>query len=663
MKRFISYLYIILVLSFSAERLSAQREGPQFRYRPVYGYARDTCTNQPVQGAIVFSFDDIQEAERARQTLLRTKDPIAFNKAGRITETITDDTGRYLLPALNEGALLFYYPQTHYMTLEVVGTRISVNAGGKEIASEESSKVVRQESLFTYVPADKRHKFNFSYYLADKGEDRSECRLIVERQVQDLETGEMLSVTVPMVRDGKAYHKKMRKLIARKVVEDSLYNVAKRFKPLVDTTYNVKVNDVFDPEPWEDKCFRVGYVIKLDNAGVLNNLDTLYMLTNRVDQPLKYIEYELEPYSFEPEEYKEDTRVARRKLELKGEYDGNVPGVLLDSSYVLTGLHVKAVIPSSAEHQVALARADTLLQEAMDNLRGIFESKINEDVLVTRTSEFAKEGEEPESDEIKVEYRYVFRIEKRFSQQEYMDMFAEAESDQEIEAVCIRALEESEILTRRRWDYPANRLASLMMERGQVDVHLLESFVEPSLKVCSVSQDDVFARWKVVRNRPEVVANQVLMLMRAGRYVEAAALAEILPEGYGHLNEISRCKAGYEPILQSEVDCIAESSLRNKVVMDMYTGNVGAGTLGTVDLMSDGDAMKWYMKARVLCALCENSVGMMKSRALEGGVVYDMVKDCLKRCFDIDEDLIQKAVLDSGINEFALKEVLGVYVL
>jgi hypothetical protein len=666
MKRLLTLLYIIAIFLFTSDRLFAQREGPQFRYRPIYGYARDTCTNKPVPGAIVFSFDSVDEARRAQQTLIKTKDPIGFNKTGRITETITDETGRYLLPALNEGALLIYYPQTHFMALEEVGTRISINVGGKKGADEDNVKVSKPKPLFTYVPADKRHKFNFSFYFPNKGEKRSDCRLYIERHVEDLETGEKLSVTVPVVRDGKAYHKKMKKLIAKKVVQDTLYDVAKRFKVLSDTTYNVRVNDVFDPEPWEDRCFRVGYVIKLDNAGVLSDLDTLYMLTNRVDKPLKHLEYEFAPYSFEPESYKEDMRVARRKLELKGEYTGKVPGVLLDSAYILTGLHVKAILPANGEYSGNLAYADTLLDEAMADLREKFASKLNEDVLVTRTTETAREGdaESGVSAGPRVEYRYVFRVERRFSEQEYMGLFAKAETDEEVEQLCIRALEESEILTRRKWDYAANRLASLMLKRGEVDPILLDEFVEPSLKSCGVRYEDVVARRPIIRNRPELLANQVLMLMKDGQYGKAASIAEILPAEYKYLYEVARCKAGYEPILQTEVSCIASSSLRNRVIMDMYTGRVGASTLEALAEMPGDDPMRWYLEARTLCILCDDSVGMMKSRAGEDGVlVYDKVKDCLKKCFELDGNLVQKAVLDKAVNEFALKEVLGVYVL
>ena len=46
-----------------------------------------------------------------------------------------------------------------------------------------------------------------------------------------------------------------------------------------------------------------------------------------------------------------------------------------------------------------------------------------------------------------------------------------------------------------------------------------------------------------------------------------------------------------------------------------------------------------------------------------GKTVYDHVLDCLKKCFEADSAMISAAKFDSEINEYALKEVLGVFVL
>ena len=87
--------------------------------------------------------------------------------------------------------------------------------------------------------------------------------------------------------------------------------------------------------------------------------------------------------------------------------------------------------------------------------------------------------------------------------------------------------------------------------------------------------------------------------------------------------------------------------------MDMYERNVGDATLARIDGMDDGDAMKWYLKARAICLVCGDDILGEKQN----------VKACLEKAFAMDESLKKTAALDAGINEHVLKEVLGVFVL
>ena len=61
----------------------------------------------------------------------------------------------------------------------------------------------------------------------------------------------------------------------------------------------------------------------------------------------------------------------------------------------------------------------------------------------------------------------------------------------------------------------------------------------------------------------------------------------------------------------------------------------------------------------------ENKSWDMQAATLEGTGqnVYEHVLECLRKCFAIDPSMVQPAKYDSEINEYALKEVLGVYVL
>lgn len=708
---FMKRLFIILsILLFALASETPYAQTKKYEYRPLYGYVRDTSTNAPIQGVIVFSFETVELAAKAKETLVKSKDPIAFNRQCRILETLTDKDGRYLIPAVDEGALVFYNRTDDSVTLEEICSRMSVSIGKREEVKEERRKYdipeyAVNDSLLNIRHKDRKFEVNFKYYLTTPG-SRKDSRFAVERRVVDVETGEVLSSETPIVRDGKGYHRRMRKVR----VKDRLYDIAHESAVLSDTTARMWIRDSVDIRPWKDRCFRIGYFITLDNSSQVMHLDTMYMMTNRVSRPLKYLQYVLEPYmcGYEDEDY---GRALKSRVVLRGEYDGRIPEVLReDSSYVLTGVNVKAKVAPEQAYAECMAVADTMIAKVVDEIGMAFGGKLNDDVRMTMTSEIIRwssvadvledeghagmaariretvagngdmdaqtaeiSGFEDYADVIapclralrKVEYRYNFNVQRLFSREEYLERFAAAEDGAELESLCVRALEESEIQTGRPWDYAACLLAGQYIRRNHADTSLLAPFIDRSLGRCDIEPDGRVVIRPMARNRSEIVADQVIVYMLAGCFDKARELAGILPAEYGGLVEVARCKAGEIPVDDDVIDMIAGSSPRNKVVMEMYTGTVSGLTLDTLDGMPEDDAMTWYLKARALSKIYDNSVSKLQSGRLEGRgeSAYETVKACLKRCFDLDESLVGTAVLDADINEFALKEVLGVYVL
>lgn len=716
MQRFLTILYLSALLVMT-ETASAQSKAADRMYRPVVGYVIDTCTTTPVKDVIVYSFDTFEDAVRGRELLSQTWNARTFNRKGDILETVTDASGRYLIPALSEGALMFFFRDRKEIVIEQVLHRSSVSLGKKE----EERKVEIEELEFDLTSLDGysagrnatglKLDLDFNYYLPYSGNSRSDSRLTVERRIVDLETGEVLSSSMPIVRDGKAYHRRMKKLRSKGVASDTLYNVAERFRPLSDTTFTVRIKDALNTERWKDHCFKVGYFFDLEEEGKVKHLDTLYMMTNRVGRPLKFLQYAFEPYRFVPEESAEPAgRAVRRKLTLRGEYDGSIPQVLQDSVYDLKVLHIKATVPPLRTYHEDMMLADSLVQKAMDDHRSFFASKLGPEVRITRTSEVVRwsaiadalAASEPEIagkirravkrnpedadaqteavlkingyDEIvapvldglqKVEYRYDFLTSRRFSRKEYLERFAAAEDESALEWHLRRAVQESRILEGRPWDYPANELAALYLRKEKADTSVLSSFADRSLQVCDIETDDPVTGRHLVRNRQEIVANQAMMHILAEEYELADSLVLMLPEKYRFLGDVARCRSGRFQPDAAAVERLSASSLQNKVVMDMYADSVGERTAEALALMSDDKAVTWYLRARYLCIIYENDVPKMRSEIIDGQgcTAYEAVVSNLKECFTLDEGLTDDAVLDSDISEVALKEVLGVYIL
>lgn len=665
----------ILIFSFLSLPASAQRRGTvsfESIYRPVYGYVVDTSTNMPMKDVAVYAFDSMEDALKGKDALEQSRNPLKIRLKGDAVETLTDATGRYMLPARNTGVLMFHIRSKGVVVVEEIAGRSSVSIGKKD----EEKEYVRHYDLSGFKgytpkkwslqdPEGIDLDFDFKCYFHLLGKDAADSRIKVERRLVDLDSGELLCSEVPLVRDGKGYHKNAKRQIARGMLHDTLYAVAERFPRLSDTTSSVRVRDAFNTGPWRLNCFRLGYFVLQEKGGQTRPLDTLYMMTNRVSRPLKYLRYEFDPYCFVQERDAGQPGKAlpvKRRLVLREEYrGGGVPEILKDSSYLLDELHLKAVVSPARSYAENIARADSMVNGVMAELRKGFGDKLNENVRITKISEVSKDSLWRD----RVEYRYILRTDRVFSRNEYLDRFAGAEDSVSLEGLCMRALEESDILEGQPWDYAANLLASLYIARGHADTSLLLPFIDTAYAGCDIRYVDPVLDRPAVRNRNEIVADQVLMLMMSGRYADALKLSEMLPKEYSFLREAANCRAGGRPSGPEAVKAVRESFLRNDVLMDMYEEVTDAGTLDKIRRMEGDDAMALYLTARYYSIMNENKTARMKDTFPEdiGCSVYDEVKRCLKECFGMEPSFRSMAVVDSGINEDALKDVLGVLVL
>ena len=646
---------IFAVLSLSG---FAQTKGfdPEKLYRPVYGYVIDTCSNLPLSGVLVYGFDSAYDAEVGKEALKKSLNPLKVKIKGEVVETRTDATGRYMLPALSKGAIVFWFKDSKTAVVKEIAGRNEVSLGKKEkrwsVSDLDLDKYAVTEDLapkkLRPEPVGVELTMDFNCYIPYLGDKAGDSRIKVERRVIDLETGELLACHVSVARDGRQYHRKSKSLTDKKVINDTLLSLAEQQEPLSEKTSSVKVSEKFSTEPWKDRCFRIGYFVIHENGSDVRHLDTLYMLTNRIGRPLKYLEYRYEPYTmiYTPTDEYMGRQFARR-LVVEGEYNRYMPEVLQDADYVLNEMHVKAEVSSRSSYQENIAKADSLTKVVLDDMKSMFLAKLTDDVRMTRTS---SSSDESSSD--KVTYRLIFKTSKRFSENHYAGLFAAAQED-ELDSLCRRSIEESILLEGTSWDYAANLLASSQIRRGVADPELLAPFVD-------LDSEGVLH----MKNRKEIVANQVMILLMNRRYDEAAELSALLPEKYAFLRELAKCKAGTGPESEAAVEILGRTSHRNKVVMDLYTGEIDDDTFASLEELPADDPYRWYLKAVCLCVLYGNDMADMTTCCRsESCTVYDEVKACLAESFRLDLSLKESAVLDGDINEYALKDVLGVFVL
>lgn len=623
----------------------------------VFGYVTDDRKGEPVEGVYVWAYGSEELARRYQKALSGRKSPASVNMGG-VIETCTDKAGRYMIPVLRDGALLFFFPGSGKTVVETVRRRYSVNVGkvssrqaaperkDSYMASVDTSGVVRPRRA---APVGTRFNFDFNYYFPYR-KDCNDVRMIVERNVVDVMTGDTLSSVAPVVLDGKTYHRRQRRLLAKGEVRDSLFEVADRCKVLTDTTFSVKIRDSFDADQWMSRCFMISYRIKVDNGLAQVCLDTLPMMMNRVSRPLQFIECPFSPYDFVPEPYPVSRRPGKRVLTVVRSGTEPLPEVLMGEDYVLKKISVKAAVAPEGEYRADLDRAGIIAREVLSEVRKAVAAKMTEDVRVTMLSEVSQTPA--------VECRYVFETYRKFVPEEYYGAFDKAADDAELEALYRRAVEESELLDGRMWNVAANRLAALYIERGSPDTTVLAPFVSGTEYGCC----------------DEIVANQVIAMMLCGDFAGAEALSASLPSEYAVLRAVARCKCHMvdfdDPSETETIELIKNSSLRNKVVMDLLLG-MDESTVEALSELPQDKASTFYLKAQRLCLMYRCEASRLRSgrfvteedpsllRAGESGIsAYEAVVRYLVRCFEIDEGFRTVAARDADINDDALKEAI-----
>ena len=166
-------------------------------------------------------------------------------------------------------------------------------------------------------------------------------------------------------------------------------------------------------------------------------------------------------------------------------------------------------------------------------------------------------------------------------------------------------------------------------------------------------------------NIEEVVANQVIMFLKADKYMRAMEVASILPdEKYELLKAVTRCLAGYFRDNKSVegkkmFEIVRNSTPRNKVVMNLAVGNIGLAGIALKDLPQD-DPVTQYLHAQHLRPNY-GSVRVMKNAIIDYDTYesdFEVAEKYLRKCFELDPKFKKIAEADWDIFEELVKKSL-----
>ncbi|MGM9764436.1 MAG: hypothetical protein ACI3ZQ_10500 [Candidatus Cryptobacteroides sp.] len=248
-------------------------------------------------------------------------------------------------------------------------------------------------------------------------------------------------------------------------------------------------------------------------------------------------------------------------------------------------------------------------------------------------------------------------IENEYALYEYWNLFNIVEDENELERLYIQAYKVSEKTEAKPWVLPANRLAAMSIEKGQVDTAMISPFIDTRFP-CNYIIRDMNRRTEEMVNPEEVIANMVTMCLMDKDYVRANDLATMLPEKYRDLKAAAWCLSGhYDDTSEKGREyfvAMRNFSPRNKVVMNLANGNMVLARAALNELPQD-DPVTRYLSVQIMCN------GMSSASSSMDLETYDKVLADLLYCFKADSEFIDIAERDYTICEDLYKDAKRQY--
>lgn len=277
----------------------------------VTGRIINKTTMKPFDPAdiIIYSFNTVGEAEDSYKTLTQDGGYIFA------TNMISPDAGGYYEVRVSEtGAIIVKGAGKEMCMMEKVNYRMEINfemEGGIELPP-----ATLNAKLSEPAPMKERNVMNGNNLevsntipLPDHF-GKTNARLILQPILYDGGTDKLLKYLDPMVFDGEQYSLTQERRMAYDRNNDPLTKFVNK-EPLRDTSMIVSWSDtvkVSDP----DKSYYVNGVMRLEDYNQIYYERKMLLASARSVRPLKFLQYTMDQYYLDPEEYKEKPRRERR---------------------------------------------------------------------------------------------------------------------------------------------------------------------------------------------------------------------------------------------------------------------------------------------------------------------------------------------------------------
>lgn len=260
--------------------------------------------------------------------------------------------------------------------------------------------------------------------------------------------------------------------------------------------------------------------------------------------------------------------------------------------------------------------------------------------------------------------KYQANAHDSFLPYEYWNLYQMVKDTAELEDLYKRGAATAKAYENGRpWVLPECLLAASYINRDTADVALLAPLVDrtpisksdPRPKLNYVKRD--FNGYETVVNPDPVVANYLIMCLKARDYESASVAAQILNQAhkaeYEDLIAFALCMRGSFYNNPDIFKKVAAASPVNEVVLNlmMGTNRNNSYALTALEKIPTNTPQYWYLKA------------VLADRLDLGQNTLDLPEavKCLVQCFQMDENFVNRALQDGSLKEATVDEAVAEY--
>lgn len=439
MKRLATVLFPVILFCIFSEVSFAQER------KLVFGRITNTVDGKPVRDATIYAYNTVAEAQDAYKSCKDAQEYGLAFAPGIVIEVSPEDDGSFEVPVSETGALLIYNGIFEPKLITVNYQKEFDIKISQSIVIDESTVTAeskKREKVGRIMPKGKDLMFPVDYYF-EPVPKKSNSRVILQSYILTEDLQDTLDFTKPIVFDTEEYHQTQLRRMGYYADADPIYQIADRNGRL-DTAECRKTGtlswiDTVSIEYSKTKNY-LRWNIWAEDYNKVFFRDSGQFRTDRIVRPMQFLEYNVDHYDLDPQEYikrpKRERRDAAGNISLtflvgKAQLD---PADTMNAFYlnqlktelhnVVTGegstlkeFHIEGVASPDGTYAKNLELAGQRMAFALGQITSVLPKNVQERVYMTKKATVAPWTEVAdllEADSLNVEAETVRKITEKY---------------------------------------------------------------------------------------------------------------------------------------------------------------------------------------------------------------------------------------------------------